>query len=179
MARRSRISPATIASIQARMTPPRIRWLSFLALGSSLVLVVCLLIMLFSYGSLRTIPGYPYTLLVVYIWVLALQVAMALVRFREASQTPPRTRRIQLLAVLVSTVGLVLWTLPLLLLPWFEATTRMWLLFIGFGLHYGGRLLEAGWGKTDVGAWLRIIIGAVIGAIVVIGMIFVWFSLAP
>jgi len=156
---------------------PRKQWFTILIAGITIVLGVWLFTLFASGLWLHDAPGYPWSIVFTGVWVALLGLGVALAGFRAARDTPVLIRGMSVIGAGIFAVSILMNVFNLIGRTSNHSvsiTASSWLVFLGLILSTVGHLLETGWGKTNRRAWLRVIAAALIGAIVLIGIIVGW-----
>ena len=152
-------------------------WFTGIIIGISAVLAVWLIALFMSGGWLSDAPGYPFSVIFAGAWVVLVSLGWSLVRLRRATGYQRIPRIMSVIAASLFAIGMLFSSLNLLALSSNQSTgypLPFWLLPLALILAIGANLVEAGWGKTNVRAWLRVIAAALIGAVVLFSFLIAW-----
>ena len=152
-------------------------WVRRIVIGISVILAIWLMVLLISGGWLSDAPGYPSSVIGAAAWLVLVRVSWSISRLRTATGYQHIPRIIDVIAGLVLAVGLVFNSINLIAQSSAQPSpipSPFWLLLVAIILGVVANLIESGWGKTNVPAWLRVIGAAVIGATLLLGFLMAW-----
>jgi hypothetical protein len=152
------------------------RWLM---ISSILLLsITALFIVDIWYGNV--IP-YPFGQIAIAIGIAVLIWGWSLMRLRTATGYRRIPRIVNMIATSLLVLAVVFSSLNLLAVSANQPANYpypFWLLPVALILTIGTNLVESGWDKPSMQAWLHIIGAAVVSGIVLFGVLLVWLSLA-
>jgi hypothetical protein len=151
-------------------------WFASTIIGISAIIAVWL-ITIFLGGWLSDAPGYPYSVIGAGAWLVLVSLGWSLVHLRSATGYRRIPRIMSVMAALLLTVGMLLSSLNLLAQSPTQPTpypVPFWLFPLMLILMLIANLVESGWGKTNVRAWLRVIGVALVGATLLLGFLIAW-----
>jgi hypothetical protein len=152
-------------------------WPSRIVVGISVIFAVWLMVLFISGGWLSDAPGYPLSVIGAGAWLVLVRVGWSISRLCTATGYQHIPRIIDVIAGLLLAVGLVFGSINLIAQSSAQPSpipSPFWLLPVAIILGVVANLIESGWGKTNVSAWLRVIGAAVIGATLLLGFLIAW-----
>ena len=159
--------------------PIRKPWFVTLIVGISMALAIWTLALFVRGDWLSDTLGAPFSIIVVSGWFVTLSLGWAIIRLVTATTTPLFVRSLHVVAASLWAGAMLVIAHNLIALSHDQPTDPRWssgLLFAGAILSSIATIAETSWGKHDVRAWIRTMGAAVLGALLLIGLIVVWFT---